>query len=164
MRSFIMYLEQKSEEEKNLQKTIAKLPEKYRKLLKNFNIKLTCKNTLNGDRDHIGVIHQFDIEVAAPWNYGREFTTLHEIAHLIWEHLVTDDLKNEWRELVKKTKQKQIDKFSKESQKNALRQEAEEIFCMSYAAYYCSHPPAIWINEDWNKFIKKLENLKKVKK
>jgi hypothetical protein len=69
-------MEQKSEEEKNLQDTIKKLPQKYKDLLKNFNIKLTCKNTLNGDKNHIGYINKFDIEVAAPWNYGREFTLL----------------------------------------------------------------------------------------
>ena len=33
MRSFIQFVEQKSEEEKNLQNTIAKLPKKYQKLL-----------------------------------------------------------------------------------------------------------------------------------
>ena len=160
--NFKLFLE--SEEQKNVDQLLASLPKGHRDLLDGFEFNYTSGNTLDGDNEHIGYIHNTKIVVAAPWNYGREFTTLHEIAHLIWEHLVTDDLKNEWRELVKKTKQKQIDKFPRKSQKNALRQEAEEIFCMGYAAYYCSHAPAIWINEDWNKFIKKLENLKKVKK
>ena len=144
MRSFIMFLEQKSEEEKNLQKTIAKLPEKYRKLLKNFNIKLTCKNTLNGDRDHIGVIHQFDIEVAAPWNYGREFTLLHEVAHLIWEKLITEKQKDQWKRLAKLYKGKP-------------KMNEEELFCMFFASTYANHHVETYNHPKLMAFIKSLD-------
>lgn len=143
MRSFIQFVEQKSEEEKNLQKTIAKLPEKYQKLLKNFNIKLTCKNTLNNDKNHIGVIHKFDIEVAAPWNYGREFTFLHEVAHLIWEKLIKKNQKKEWKKLARlyKSKPKMND---------------EELFCMFFASTYANHPVETYNQPKLVSFVKKL--------
>jgi len=143
MRSFIQFVEQKSEEEKNLQKTIAKLPEKYQKLLKNFNIKLTCKNTLNGDKDHIGVIHKFDIEVAAPWNYGREFTFLHEVAHLIWEKLITEDQKKEWKRLAP-------------LYKNKPKMNEEELFCMFFASVYANHHVKTYSQPKLTAFIKNL--------
>lgn len=144
MRSFIQFVEQKSEEEKNIQTTIANLPKRYQKLLKNFNIKLTCKNTLNGDKDHIGVIHKFDIEVAAPWNYGREFTFLHEVAHLIWEKLITDDQKKEWKRLAKLYKGKP-------------KMNDEELFCMFFASTYSNHQVETYNLAKLVKFIKTLD-------
>jgi hypothetical protein len=152
--NFRFFLE--SEEKKNVEELLASLPKSHRKLFDGYKFKYTKGNTLDGDNDLIGYIHKNKIVIAAPWNYGRGFTTLHEIAHLIWEHLVTDELKKEWREIIKRTKQKQIDKFQKKSQKEAIKQDDEEIFCMSYAAYYSNHPPIIWVNDEWNKFIKKI--------
>lgn len=143
MRSFIQFVEQKSEEEKNLQKTISKLPDRYQKLLKNFNIKLTCKNTLNNDKNHIGVIHKYDIEVAAPWNYGREFTFLHEVAHLIWEKLLDSDDKKEW---------KNLSKFYK----NQPKMNNEELFCMFFASTYATHQIETYSQPKLVKFIKNL--------
>lgn len=143
MRSFIQFVEQKSEEEKNLQNTIAKLPKKYQKLLKSFNIKLTCKNTLNGDEDHIGVIHKFDIEVAAPWNYGREFTFLHEIAHLIWEKSITNEQKKEWKNLARLYKGKP-------------KMDEEELFCMFFASNYANHRIETYNNPKLINFIKSI--------
>lgn len=150
-----------SEEQKDVEKLISSLPKKHRDLLNGYKFKYTSGNTLDGDNDHIGYIFKDRIVVAAPWNYSRAFTTLHEIAHLVWEHLMTKELRNKWSELVKSTKQKQIDKFPHKEQKHALRQNAEEIFCMSYAATYCSHSPIIWVNDNWIKFIKSIEKLKK---
>lgn len=144
MRSFIQFVEQKSEEEKNLQKTIAKLPEKYQKLLKNFNIKLTCKNTLNSDKNHIGVIHKFDIEVAAPWNYGREFTFLHEVAHLIWEKLITKNQKKEWKKLAR-------------LYKGEPKMNDEELFCMFFASTYANHRIETYNQTKLVSFIKNLD-------
>ena len=143
MRSFITFMEQKSEEEKNVQKTIDRLPKRFRNLLKNFNVKLTCKNTLNGDRKHIGIIHQFDIEIAAPWNYGREFTFLHEVAHLIWEKMVTSEQKNEWKKLAK-------------LYKNKPKMNFEELFCMFFASTYANHHVETYSHPKLIKFIKNL--------
>ena len=157
--NFRLFLE--SEEENNVKKLLASLPKSHRDLLDGYHFKYTGGNTLKGDEEHIGYIHKDKIVVAAPWNYSRAFTTLHEIAHLVWEYIVTDQLKDEWKNLVKKTKQSQIAKFKHKDQKYALRQGAEEIFCMSYAAHYCTHSPIIWINDEWSKFIDKLKDLKK---
>jgi len=137
-------MEQKSEEEKNLQKTIAKLPDKYQKLLKKFNIKLTCKNTLNNDREHIGFINKLDIEVAAPWNYGREFTFLHEVAHLVWEKLITKQQKRKWKELAP-------------LYKNKPKMNEEELFCMFFASAYANHHIETYSQPKLVNFIKNLD-------
>jgi hypothetical protein len=87
---------------------------------------LTKKKT-NNDNNHIGNINKYDIVVAAPWNYGREFTTLHEIAHLVFEKLVTEKQKQEWDKLCKKF-------YNKKPKMNC-----EEVFCMVYACNYSTH-------------------------
>jgi hypothetical protein len=143
MRSFIQFVEQKSEEEKNLQATIEKLPERHKKLLKNFTIELTCKNTLNGDKEHIGIINKFSIKVAAPWNYGREFTFLHEAAHLIWEKIINNSQKKKWKRLTKLYKGKP-------------RMNEEELFCMFYASAYANHHVETYNNQKLVSFIKSL--------
>ena len=157
--NFRLFLE--TEEEKNVNDLIASLPKGHRDLLDGYKFKYTGGNTLDGDNDHIGYIHKNKIVVAAPWNYGRCFTTLHEIAHLVWEHLITPELRKKWSSIVKKTKKNQIAKFERKAQKDALDQGDEEIFCMSYAAHHSNHAPIIWINEEWDKFIESISNLKK---
>jgi len=149
--NFRTFLE--NEEKRNVEKLLSKLPKGHRKLLQGYKFRFTPGNTLNGDHQHIGYIHKDKIVVAAPWNYSRSFTTLHEIAHLVWEYLITPSLKKEWSELVKNTKKAQMNKFSRPEQKNALKQNDEEIFCMSYAATYSNHAPVIWHNQDWLKFM-----------
>lgn len=148
--NFKRFLENKEiEEEKNVKKMLSKLPKSHRKLLDGYKFTFTPGNVLNGDNQHVGYIHNNKIVVAAPWNYSREFTTLHEIAHLIWEHLVEPNLKKEWTKLLKSAK-KEMPK------KDALKQNDEEIFCMVYASVYSKHPPITYINEKLQKFIKKI--------
>lgn len=125
----------------DLEKLLTKIPKAHKELLNGFNFKYTHKNTLNGDNKHIGVIHKDKIEVAAPWNYGREFTTLHEIAHLVWAHKMTAKLKKEWCAIVKKTKNKPKD-------------ECEELFAMAYAQTYAKNKLTKYDFESWQKFIK----------
>jgi hypothetical protein len=149
--NFIQYFNEAEEEEKNVLATIKKLPKKHQKLLKGYKFKYTPKNTLKGDDQHIGYIYKDKIVVAAPWNYSREFTTLHEIAHLVYEYIITSELKKEWSNLLKKTKKEQIE--NNPSKKNALDQSDEEIFCMAYAATYAKHPPATYLNKKWQNFI-----------
>jgi len=156
--NFKTFLE--SEEEKNVHKLLSRLPKGHRALLDGYKFRYTPGNTLNGDNQHIGYIHRDKIVVAAPWNYSRSFTTLHEIAHLVWEYLMTPVLKKEWSKLIKETKTKQMAKFKKKEQQKALDQNEEEVFSMAYAANYSNHAPIIWCNEDWSNFMKKLENLK----
>lgn len=124
----------------DLQKTLDKIPASHRSLIKGFKFDYTSKNTLNGDRKHIGFVHKKKITVAAPWNYSREFTTLHEIAHVVWEKKMTDELKKEWSELVKATKKKPKDGI-------------EELFCMSYAQYYAKNKMQKFDIPSWQDFI-----------
>lgn len=144
--SFKIFLEME-EEEKNVKKTISKLPKGHQKLLNGYKFKFTPGNTLKNDKEHIGYIYKDKIVVAAPWNYGREFTTLHEIAHLVYEYKMTKELKKEWESLFEKHK-KDLPKSS------ALDQNSEEIFCMVYAATYAKHPPATYLHDYWQEFIK----------
>jgi len=83
------------------------------------------------------------VTIAAPWNYGREFTFLHELAHKVWENLVDEKMRNEWVALVKRTKHK-------------MQQNAEELFCMAYANHYAKNKIEIHNHPEWEKFIKKL--------
>lgn len=147
---FKIFLE--NEEKENVKAMISKLPKGHQKLLNGYKFKYTPGNTLKGDNEHIGYIHKDKIVVAAPWNYSREFTTLHECAHLFFEKLMTTQLKKEWSSLVKKTISEQIKKNPKT--KNALKQNDEELFCMIYAATYAKHAPKTYINKEWQDFIK----------
>jgi len=144
MIGFIKFLESKSEERKNLDKTLAKLPKNHQELLASFDITFTCKNTLDNDRDHIGSIFKYDIKISAPWNYGREFTTLHEVAHLVYEKLVTKDDKKVWKKLCKKY------------YKSKPKMNCEELFCMVYANVYSKHKVETYNIEKLMNFIKNL--------
>ena len=146
--NFKTFLEQKNiEEEKNVKKMLSLLPKRHRKLLDGYKFTFTPGNVLNGDNQHVGYIHNNKIVVAAPWNYSRGFTTLHEIAHLIWETLMTKELKKEWSETLKKAK-KEMEKS------DSLKQNDEEIFCMVYATTYSKHPPTTYSNENLQNFIR----------
>lgn len=140
LEGFRLYLE--SEEEENVQKMISKLPKGHQRLLKGYKFKYTPGNTLKGDDDHIGYIHKDKIVVAAPWNYGREFTTLHEIAHLVWEYKMTPALKKEWSAVVKKNPKRQ-------------KQNDEELFAMAYACHYAKHQIKVHDHPEWHEFIEK---------
>jgi hypothetical protein len=68
---------------------------------------------------------------------------LHEIAHRVWEHILTPEMKKEWEGIVKQTDKKQ-------------NQGAEELFCMAYANQYCKNKVVIHDHPEWEKFIKGL--------
>jgi hypothetical protein len=147
MESFKRFLEEtESEEEKNVKVLIVQLPKNHKRMLHKYKFTYTPNNTLKGDKKHIGYIHKDKIVVAAPWNYSRKFTTLHEIAHLVWEHLVDKNMRKEWKKVLDSTKEKKQD------------QSPEELFCMAYACYYSGdHCPKIHDHESWMDFIKKLK-------
>jgi len=143
MKRFKEFLE--SEEKDDVSELVSQLPKKHKELLNNFKFTYTPKNTLKGDNKHIGYIYKKKIVVAAPWNYSRKFTTLHEVAHLVWEHLVKPKDKKQWSKIVKRTKNRQ-------------KQNDEELFCMAYACFYSGgHCPRIHDHEEWNEFIASLE-------
>ena len=83
------------------------------------------------------------ITICAPWNYGREFILLHEIGHLIWDNLMSNDQQKKWKQIYKKTKMIKKD-----------RQSAEEIWCHAYAASYVERPPMAYYKPEWVKIIK----------
>jgi hypothetical protein len=140
-REFLFEQEQ-TEEEKDIQRTISKLPPSHRRLIKGYTFKFHSGNTLDGDDEHIGYMDAKPkvIAVASPWNYGREFTILHEIGHRVWDHLVNDDQKKLWIKIVKNTKNKQ-------------KQSADELFCMAYANHYAKNKIVIHDHPEWNQFI-----------
>ena len=148
--NFKTYFE--SEEKQNVVQLIQSLPKGHQKLLDGYKFKFTPGNTLNGDDQHVGYIHKDKIVVAAPWNYGRAFTTLHEIAHLVWDYKMSDERKKEWKELLKKTKAKFIESLPKKN-RSAVKQDAEEIFAMVYANVYSKHSLITYNHPDWKDFI-----------
>ena len=132
--------------EQDIKETLSKLPKKHQNLVRGYKFKFQPGNTLKGDNDHIGVTDEEKkaITIAAPWNYGREFTFLHEVGHKIWEGL-SPEQQNKWTDIVKKTKMKKQD-----------RQNAEELFSMSYANHYAKHKHVMFTYPEWEKFIKSI--------
>lgn len=149
-KNFKLFLE--TEEENNVKRLIKSLPKGHQNLLNGYKFVYTPNNTLKGDNQHIGYIYKNKIVIAAPWNYGRAFTTLHEIAHLVWEYKLDKDLRKEWESLVQKTKQEFIKSLPKKNQ-DSLKQNAEEIFCMVYANVYSKHALLTYSNPKWEEFL-----------
>lgn len=149
--NFKLFLESQ-EYKDDINKTLGKLPKDHSLLIKKYKIEFQPNNTLRGDSKHIGFIDEENkkIKIAAPWNYCREFTFLHEIAHAVWKYKVPKDKKKEWNELFKSEKHKMRDN------KESINQNAEEIFAMCYANFYTKHKISTYKNEKWNKFIKNL--------
>jgi hypothetical protein len=131
------------EEKRDIEKTLSKLPPSHAALVKGYRWKFHSGNTLNGDEEHVGYIDDNDkeIAVAGPWNYGREFTVLHEVGHKVWETFVTPQMKQQWLHIVAKTKNRQD-------------QEPEELFCMAYANAYAKNKIVIHSHPTWEHFIK----------
>ncbi len=136
--NFKLFFESKNNGD--LKKLLEKIPTGHKNLVKDFEFNYTKDNTLNGDKKHIGVIYQDKIEIAAPWNFGREFATLHEIAHMVWAYKLNSKLKKEWSALVKKTKNKPKDSV-------------EELFCQSYAQHYAKNKLKKFDIPEWMDFI-----------
>ncbi len=126
-----------------------KIPASHRKLVKDYNFEAETDNTLKNDKEHIGVIDEKNkkIKVAAPWNYGREFTILHEVAHAVFKYMVDAKMRKEWTEMVKKEKKKN---------KDGLDQNDEELFCMMYAQHYAKNKLTKFDHPDLEVFISKL--------
>lgn len=145
--SFKQYL---ADAEKSYQteinQTLKAIPERHKSLIKGFKFEFQGGNTLKGDNEHIGLIdtkHK-KIIIAAPWNYPRSFTLLHEIGHLIYAQL-SDKEKEAWSKIVKKTKMKKAD-----------RQPDEELFSMGYAGTYAKNKITKFDHPEWQNFIKQL--------
>ena len=141
----------------DVEKALDKIPKSHHNLIKDYKISFEGESTLKGDSGHIGFIDEKKkiITIAAPWYYGREFTFLHEIAHAVWKHIVSEDQKKRWDKLIKSNKKKQKENLSKEAAKS-LDQKNEEIFCMVYANYYTKHKILTYNDKNYYNFIKNL--------
>jgi hypothetical protein len=133
--------------EKDLKKTLKKLPKRHSQLVAKHRFVFQPGNELKGDGEHIGIIDnkRRTITVAAPWNFGREMTVLHEIGHLVWNILLTKEQQQKWAKIAKRTK------LPKDAKQNP-----EELFCMAYGATYAHRPPAAYLHDEWERFIKAL--------
>lgn len=141
--SFRLFVEQG--ENADVLSTLKKLPASHRELVRGFRFKLLSGNTLHGDGDHIGYMDTSpkEIVVASPWNYGREFTFLHEIGHLVWETL-PPETQEHWAQIAAKTKNKQ-------------KQDVEELFSMAYANHYANNKIVIHDHPEWHAFIRTIK-------
>lgn len=152
-REFIQQNDGMDEEKRDIAKTLSRLPPSHAALVKGYHWKFHAGNTLNGDDQHVGYIDDKakEIAVAAPWNYGREFTILHEVAHKVWEKFIAPSrqLVHEWHQIVRKMTNKQ-------KGDDSLQQEPEELFCMSYAQHYAKNKIAKFENPLWQQFIANL--------
>jgi len=142
--NFKEFLEKADSTEADVKESLGKLPKKHAALVKGYKFKFLSTNTLS-DGENIGFIDEEKktITIASPWNYGREFTFLHEVGHAVWKYIVDRKKKKEWIEIVKRTKEKQD-------------QNDEELFCMAYANEYANHQDVIHDHPEWSKFIKSL--------
>lgn len=131
----------------DVKKTLGKLPRKHRDLFNGYKFVFQGGNGLKGDPEHVGFIDEKKkiVTIAAPYNYGREFTILHEVGHAVWKYFVDEEMKKQWSEIVKRTKNKQ-------------NQGIEELFCMAYANTYAKNKIVIHDHPEWDKFIKNLTN------
>lgn len=157
MLSFKKFFEQ-SEEDKDILNTLNKLPRSHAALVKGYRFKFQDGNTLQGDKENIGYVDpkRKEIVVAAPWNYGREFTVLHEIGHQIYDRLPRE-LRKKWEMIVQQTKdrQKQLAGYKGQST-DAIDQAPDELFCMAYAQYYSGSGLLKYDNNIWSQFIEDL--------
>ena len=136
-----------SEESQDIKHALSMLPTSHQKLVAGYQIKFQPGNTLKNDNESIGEVDEKNktITICGPWHYSRQTTFLHEVAHRVWEKLVSNEQKKAWKKLYKETQMEKKD-----------RQNAEEIFCMSYSATYSKHPPVTYYKPAWVKFIKSL--------
>lgn len=139
-----------SEEKKDIAATLQKIPPSHAALVQGFKWKFHGGNTLNGDDQHVGYMDDGDkeIAIAAPYNYPREFTILHEIAHRVWEK-IPRELQAKWNQLA-------MHMTDRQKQDPSLRQSPEELFCMSYAQVYGTTKLVKFDNPLWTQFIKQL--------
>jgi hypothetical protein len=145
MNGFKEFFTEATEEEKNVRTTLKKLPKNHRDLIKGYKFHWERGCCLKGDNNHIGIINPKTkiITIAAPYNYGREYTVLHEIAHKVWEKLPLE-LKKKWLIVVK------------ENPHRDKSQNEEENFAMSYADFYAKNKLVKHNCPAWVNFIKNL--------
>jgi len=146
---FRRFISESAEYEGDLKKTLAKIPKAHSGLVKGYKFVFQPSNSLKGDDKHIGFIDEEKktITVAAPWNYGREFTVLHEIGHAVWKYTLDDGKRADWKKLVAS---------AKKGDKKGLDQNDEEIFCMIYAQVYAKNKMEKYDHEKLTDFVRRM--------
>ena len=148
--NFKLFIES-NEFEKDVKKMLKRLPANHSKLVKGYKFEKQDDNVLKNDPKNVGEIDEKNkiIKISSPWNYSRSFVALHEVAHAVWKYILNDEMKKSWNELVKKEK-----KTNKN--KDGLKQNSEEIFCMIYAQFYCENKMEKYNYPNLEKFVKSI--------
>ena len=133
----------KSQEEQDIKDILKKLPKSHAKLISGFELTLEPNNGLKGDKKHVGFIHKKKIHVAAPWNFSRCHVFCHEVAHMVWQELMTPELKKEWKSVCKKM-----------NVPKDIETDPEELFAHAYACHYCTHKAHTYFHKVSDDFIK----------
>ena len=145
MESFKQFISEVSYEEggTDIEKTLSKLPKKHKDLLRGFKIKFEKGSTLDNGNKYVGEMDPENktISIAAPYNYSREWTMLHEIGHIVYDKFMDENLRDKWQKLVIKTKDK-------------AKQSAEELFCHAYASYFAKNKVVVHTHPEWIEFLK----------
>lgn len=146
---FRQYISEGAEGEKDIKRTLGRIPKDHRRLVDGYKFVFQPTNCLRGDNKHIGLIDEKNktITIAAPWNYGREYTLLHEVGHAVWKYILDDDKRAEWKKLLGP-----IRKLNKKD----LNQNDEEIFCMAYAQAYAKNGLEKYDHDELVDFVREL--------
>ena len=141
-KSFII----ESENMKDTRSTLSKLPSKHAALIKGYKFTFQPDSGLKNDEKHIGMIDdkKKTVTIAAPYIHSREFVVLHELAHLVWNQLLSKETQNKWHKLSKPYLKK-------------LKDTSEEIFCHFYANYHCANPVEKFDDNKLKNFIANLK-------
>lgn len=134
LKSFKLFL--KNDENNKLKNLLEKLPANHRNILKNIRIEFQNGHTIKGSKKFVGSADDKEFKIAAPWFYAREFVVLHEIGHLVWDKILTNQQKTEWKTICKNN--------------------SEECFCHAYANFYAKHKLEFLNNSKQIDFITKL--------
>lgn len=129
-------------EDKAVHDSLAKLPASHRKLVSGYDVRFEPGNTLKNDPGHVGRVYlggkNKTITIASPWNYGREFTLFHEIAHFVYNSLCSPEWKKKWKKV---------------SRVKNLQENDEERWCMAYANHFAKHKVMTYSNPKWDQYM-----------
>lgn len=143
------YINESAGSRKDVKKTLRKIPKAHARLVGGYKFNFQPSNTLKGDDGHIGFIDEKrkTITIASPWNYGREYTLLHEVGHAVWKYILDDGHRARWKRLLDPVRR---------ANKKDLNQNDEEIFCMTYAQVYANNKITKFDHESLVDFVKKV--------
>jgi hypothetical protein len=135
--------------EKDARSTLRRIPKAHSSLVRDYKFVFQPENTLKGDDKHVGLIDEKNktITVAAPWNFSREYTFLHEVGHAVWKYAMSEGQREEWKKLLRPIKREN---------KKDLNQNDEEIFCMAYAQAYAKNKLEKYDHEELVNFVRRL--------